>query len=222
MYLDRQTSLEHARAVQNIFDWFGAKARKLFGLAPNERLIFLDTETTGLKPGASAGEVIEVALIIEEPTGAVHYWSTKIKPQHIETASPKALEINGYTSEAWEHAMSPEEAAKALSVLLEGGTLVGHNIPFDIRFLDALLSDFGLDFRASDLPYICTKKMADKSLKPLGMKSVSLVSCCDFFGWDRTDAHTAEADTENCRRLYHKLKDPSQRQVEKWTTLLSR
>lgn len=222
MYMDRESAVDHAYQIQAMLDWFYAKYRKALGKAPDRKLVFVDTETTGLKPGKDKAEIIEVAVIVEEPNGLVRHWATKIKPQHIETAHPKALEVNGYTPEKWVYAVEPKIAAQQLMFLLKDATLVGHSVAFDVRFLDHLFEVCGFSFRVSELPSIDTKKLADQHLKSNGLKSASLVSCCDFFGWDRTKAHTAEADTENCRRLYHKLKSPSDSDLTAWATKLRR
>lgn len=220
MYMDRETAVDHAYQVQAMFDWVHAKFRKIMGKAPDRRMVFLDTETTGLKPGKDKGEIIEVAVIVEDTSGLVRRWSTKIKPQHIETAHPKALEVNGYTPEKWAYAVAPEIAAQQLLFLLNDSVLVGHSVQFDIKFLDHLFAENNMSFRASELPYIDTKALADRQLKSRGLKSASLVSCCDFFGWDRSKAHTAEVDTENCRRLYYKLVNPSEREIKSWEARL--
>ena len=190
------------------------------GLAPDTKMVFLDTETTGLKPGKDAAEIIEVALILEKPSGEIDYWAAKVRPQHIETAHPKALQINGYTPEKWIEAVEPESIAQPLADLLHGATLVGHNIQFDCKFLDLLFRECGVDFSASALPQIDTHHLVQKHLKPLGLKSGRLTSCCEFFGWDHELAHTAEVDTENTRRLYHMLKTPSKRQKKAWAKRL--
>ena len=218
MYLDKQTATEQAQAIHDVLGWFEKKIRRLTGKAPEKKTVFLDTETTGLKPGAA--EVIEVAAIVETTDGDVRHWSAKIKPQHIETAHPKALEINGYTPEKWADAIEPKTAAQQLVFILKDAVLVGHNVSFDARFLDHLFEECGIDFKATDLEQVDTQALVKTHLKPLGLKSASLVNVCDFFGWDRTQAHTAEADTDNCRKLYHKLIDPTDRQKKKWAKML--
>lgn len=222
MYLDRQTATEQAEAIQDILDWISQKYRKIMGLAPDTKMVFLDTETTGLKAGKDAAEIIEVALIVEYPNGRVDHWATKIKPQHIETAHPKALEINGYTPEKWVNAVEPALAAEPLAFILKDATLVGHNIQFDCRFLDLLFEDCGVSFKASELPQIDTQNLVKDHLKPLGLRSGRLTACCEFFGWDYEFAHTAEVDTENTRRLYHMLKSPSKRQKRAWASRLKK
>ena len=72
----------------------------------------LDTETTGLN--RSEHEIIEIALIsyIIAANGDKYVLKTfesKIKPGHIESASPEALKINGYSEEAWSSAPRFEE-----------------------------------------------------------------------------------------------------------------
>ena len=55
-----------------------------------EKLVFVDVETTGLDE--TRHEIIEIAVIRGSQT-----YHRKVQPQHIETASPRALEINGFS-----------------------------------------------------------------------------------------------------------------------------
>ena len=51
----------------------------------------LDTETTGLDP--TKHEIIEIA--VKSPLGTFH---SLVKPQRLDLAEPKALELNGYAA----------------------------------------------------------------------------------------------------------------------------
>ena len=64
-------------------------------------LVFIDTETTGLDP--SIHELIEIGFVRvkqdwngEKPTfEIIEEWDQKIRPEHIKTADPTSLKING-------------------------------------------------------------------------------------------------------------------------------
>ena len=68
-----------------------------------KNLVFVDVETTGLFMGSH--EIIEIALIQTNPKLEVMFeWHSKAKPAFPEWADKKALEINGYTEQAWKNA----------------------------------------------------------------------------------------------------------------------
>ena len=67
-------------------------------------VVFLDVETTGLDPRAH--EIVEIAIVALD--GQV-LLDTKVKPQNIEAASPRALEINGYNEADWADAPTFDE-----------------------------------------------------------------------------------------------------------------
>lgn len=215
---DRQHTYEEVEQIETGIQWVLSAWRKTFGTAPASKLVFLDTETTGLKPAPDAAEIIEIAMVTEYPDGRVERWVSKVAPQHIETAHPKALEVNGFTPEAWEGAPAFTEIADTVIEKLSGATVIGHNVGFDLKFVRAALDEVGAG-EITDLSFIDTQTLAKEHLKPLGLKSVSLVNIRRWFGWSIEGAHTAMADTEDCRRLYHKLKNPRPYQKRMWSWL---
>ena len=69
------------------------------------KLIFLDTETTGLnawKYGKTHHEITELAIIVHEDGEEVYRNSWKFVPRRIETADTVALEIGGFNLDVWE------------------------------------------------------------------------------------------------------------------------
>lgn len=166
----------------------------------------IDTETTGLDPQTST--VLEfAAIIVDNGVGVVLMeYETKIKPteQELQAAHPKALEVNGYTDEAWADAPTVEQVAYDIITLLDGCALVGHNVSFDENMLKATFKKHGVEGR---IPYhkIDTVTLAYEHLTPLGLKSVSLDRIREFLGWSKDGAHTAMKDVEDTRRLFELL-----------------
>jgi DNA polymerase III epsilon subunit-like protein len=168
------------------------------------KLAFIDTETTGLDPKTSV--MLEfAAIVVENGIEAVRY-ETKIKPttEELALAHPKALEVNGYTDEAWVDAPTIEKVAPYIGAVLDGCVLVGHNVAFDETMLKAHLNAYGIE---EDIPYhkIDTITLAYEHLTPLGLKSASLDRVRDFLGWSKDGAHTAMKDVEDAKRLFDLL-----------------
>ena len=163
--------------------------------------LFLDVETTGLDP--KEHELLEIACVIDTPEGGVASFEWKVKPEHIETAQPRALEINGYTEEAWKDA---KPVAEVLRLLVEHGkyaVIIGHRISFDMSFINEALKKAGIEERL-DYHIIDTMTLAFEHIAPNGTTSISLQKCCDFLGIEPGN-HTALADVTACRALYYKL-----------------
>jgi len=163
-------------------------------------LAFLDTETTHLN--SAIGEIIEICIIRESPSGMERTYHKKIKPLHIETADPKSLEINGYNPEEWIDAIPPHRAAIEIADFLSGARIVAHNARFDLDHLEELLHKYEVS-RTYAHRYICTLTLAHEHLYFLS--SISLSSIRRFFGWSTERAHRADKDCRDLQRLYKKL-----------------
>lgn len=117
------------------------------------RLVFVDTETTGLDPNDHT--VIQIAAIaVDDSFRELATFERKVLFR-MERATEEALEINSYDPEVWEkEAIHPEDAAKEFSRFLRPfcdvelvskrtgnpyhvAQLAGHNAQFDMDFLEA-------------------------------------------------------------------------------------
>ena len=164
-------------------------------------LAIIDIETTGFLP--EKHEIVEVAILRVQGKTA-EMWATKIRPEHIETASSKALEINGYSPEAWESAMGISEAVVAIRERLKGCVIVGHNLAFDLGFIAEAYkrhSGRGMGFHYK----LDTMALAYEHLASAGLNSLSLESVCNFLGVSNDGAHTAIADVERTYEVYRRL-----------------
>jgi DNA polymerase III epsilon subunit-like protein len=169
MYLDRKTASEQAQSIVDLSDWLSKWWRRLTFSTPAHKTVFLDTETTGLKPGPLAAEVVEIAMITEHPDGSIDRWVTKVAPQHIETASQKALEINGFDPKLWADAPAPSEISDHVADVLNDAVVVGHNVAFDLRFVQAMFIDNEVSLEVGHRDSIDTVSLAKEHLKPLGL-----------------------------------------------------
>jgi DNA polymerase-3 subunit epsilon len=162
-------------------------------------LAFLDTETTGLTPGRH--EVIEVAALVGD---RLYHWM--VRPERLEDAEPKALEVNGYARfpERWEGAKTMKEVGPEIMAALKGTVIVGHNVGFDLDMLNGHMRKVGLN---PHLPYpkVDTVTLAYTRLVPLGLEKLSLDTIRAFLGWSKEGAHTAVKDVKDTERLYRLL-----------------
>lgn len=170
-------------------------------------LRFIDIETTGLDPARH--EILSVAVVDIE--GRV-LLDTAVAPEHSETAHPQALEVNGYTPEAWAGAPPMANVAPKIQELLSKPTLiVGHNVAFDVSFLTAALHRAGVPPRF-DYHVIDTVTLAYAVLGAPGhVESLSLAPVCEALGISNEGAHTALADAQRCREVWLALRERLQR-----------
>lgn len=161
---------------------------------------YLDVETTGLDP--SVHEIIEFGVCYSD--GRPGY-NLQVKPLNLDAAHPRALEITGYNDNEWRMAFDPSEAAQRIADALRGYVLVGHNVNFDISFIQALLDRYGINARLGHHK-VDTITLAYEHLVPVGLKSVSLKNVCLFIGIKpEGDVHRAMAGAARARRVYQKL-----------------
>ena len=105
------------------------------------REIILDTETTGLDPkmGHRLVEIGAVELINHTPTG-VNY-QTYINPER--DVDPGAQEIHGLTNEFLKQHPAFGDISAEFVNFLSDSTLIIHNAPFDLAFINMELSRLG-------------------------------------------------------------------------------
>ena len=106
------------------------------------REIILDTETTGLDPkmGHRLVEIGAVELINHTPTG-VNY-QTYINPER--DVDPGAQEIHGLTNEFLKQHPAFGDISAEFMNFLSDSTLIIHNAPFDLAFINMELSRLGV------------------------------------------------------------------------------
>jgi len=154
----------------------------------------IDLEMTGLKPGLD--EIIEVGVVRCTPEQVLERWSTLVQP--LELPPLRVQRMTGITPEMLAEAPAWSEVEDKLRSLLDGCTLLGHNVGFDESFLEVV----GIK---SATPSIDTLPLA-QIIEP-GASSHRLGELCDRFNIELTDAHRALADAEAARLLFLRLKD---------------
>lgn len=163
-------------------------------------ICFLDTETTGLDK--QRHEIIEIAIIVVEG-GKLRIYNTRIMPTHIATADPVALKINGYTPSGWANAPTFKEQAQTIADLICGNVVVGHNVQFDVGFIEKQLKGAGVPVPRIRTVDTCT--LVHEHLIPIGCPGHGLDKVRAYLGWVRPNAHTALVDAMDCYKLYKLL-----------------
>ncbi|HEU4459916.1 MAG TPA: DNA polymerase III subunit epsilon [Methylibium sp.] len=145
------------------------------------RIVFLDTETTGLSPdnGDRIVEIGCVEMVNRRLTGeTLHHYLNPERASHED-----ALKVHGLTDEFLAGQPRFAEVADALLDFLAGAEIVIHNAAFDIGFLDAELKRLGRPGLASQAKVSCSLTMA-RELYP--GKSNSLDALCKRLEVDNT------------------------------------
>jgi DNA polymerase III epsilon subunit family exonuclease len=169
-----------------------------------ENLAFIDIEATGLD--VNKHEIIEIGCVLTTPNlEVIEEFELKVKPERIEDADPVSLKVNGYEESRWIFAQTLPDAMKVLAPKIEGAIMVGHNMPFDLSFLDAAFSKIGLKnplhYHRLDTISIAWAKLHREA----DLEHFSLRELCVRFGIKNENAHTALSDARATYELYKKL-----------------
>jgi DNA polymerase III epsilon subunit-like protein len=177
-----------------------------------KHLAWLDVETTGLDPVDN--DIIEFAGVREDTGQALHLY---IWPDRPENAHPQALQVNGYSIEAWEQrkAVSMGKALPQITSFLADSILAGQNVSFDEGFIKQTMKRYGntdkIGYHKLDIV-----TLAIVHLRLLGLKKVRLHHVCNVLGISNEGEHTAVADVRRARAAYRALLDPSEDLKKAW------
>lgn len=160
------------------------------------RYCSLDIETTGFDPLTC--EILEVGFVIFEVVGnrleITEEWTQVFKPNGEVPAQIFAL--TGIGPEELVNAPAFAEHQAFLQDKLGNATIVGHNVIFDIKFLQA----FGIKFSGE---VIDTLELVQFILPT--HHSYNLENLMHTFGVSHQNAHRALADSKACLQVLEKL-----------------
>ena len=164
-----------------------------------ERLIVLDTETTGIRPdeGHRIIEVGAVQILNREITSTEFH--KYIQPNRTVGDS---VNIHGITDKFLINKPQFDQISNDLLSFIEGATLVIHNAPFDLGFLDNELKINGINKKIEDICQIIDTLELSKEQRPGTMHNLDAL--CRRFGVDTSarTRHGALLDAQILAQVY--------------------
>jgi DNA polymerase III epsilon subunit family exonuclease len=148
-------------------------------------LVVIDVETTGTDPKMS--DLLEIAAVKVKGTNVVDSWSTLVNPGRPIVGN----QVHGITDKDVAGAPSPKEAAEQLLKFVGDATVVGHNVGFDLGFIEEAKGD---GFRFAPGSYLDTLVIAREGYP--GEGSYKLPDLAKFFGVELGQSHRALPDAE--------------------------
>lgn len=173
----------------------------------SEIVTVIDIETTGLV--AATDHITEIAAIraeiITDVPGVAYreigrFQTFVALPDGVEI--PEMItELTGIRAEDLRGAPSLHNAHTALRRFFGNSTVIAHNAPFDLSFLEYPLSAF--------FPhgFVCTRALS-RLVDP--DESARLADCCARYGINLTGHHRAMNDVEATLQLYAKLREKAE------------
>ncbi|HIF47889.1 DNA polymerase III subunit epsilon [Candidatus Thioglobus sp.] len=165
-----------------------------------ERLIVLDTETTGIEP-SEGHRIIEIGCteIIDREITENNEYHQYIQP---ERNVGDSVRIHGITDKFLTGKPKFEEIVSEFMEYIRGATLVIHNAPFDLGFLNHELKLFGSEERIEDTCTIIDSLVLSKQQRPGTLHNLD--SLCRRFEIDSSarTVHGALLDAQILAQVY--------------------
>jgi len=164
-----------------------------------ERLIVLDTETTGIRPeeGHRIIEVGAVQILNREITNTEFH-------KYVQPNRPvgDSVNIHGITDKFLINKPQFDKISDDLLSFIEGATLIIHNAPFDLGFLDNELKINGFNKKIEDICQIIDTLELSKKQRPGTMHNLDAL--CRRFGVDTSarTRHGALLDAQILAQVY--------------------
>jgi DNA polymerase III epsilon subunit family exonuclease len=156
-------------------------------------IVVIDTETTGRD--AKVADLIEIGAVRLREGQIVDKFSTFVNPNR----AIFGAQMHGITDADVAGAPTPKEAAEKLLAFINGAPIIGHNVGFDIGFLDMALGESG-KFIANG--YFDTLTIAREGYPDL--ESYKLGDIAKFFGITVETVHRGLADAETTAAIIAK------------------
>jgi DNA polymerase III epsilon subunit-like protein len=181
------------------------------------KLLWIDTETTGLKPYVH--DIVSLAALVDIDGTIVNQVEYRMCPHNIDEVQAKALIVNGFTKEQILEFDDPKLCLQDLTMELDKGftqedpgkyILAGYNVGFDKDFLFYAFRNAGIKgfnyryfhYKCFDV-YTIAFMFMHAGLIP-SMRDLKLATVCEAFSIPLR-SHDAMNDIVATRALYYKL-----------------
>ena len=152
-----------------------------------DRVVVIDTETTGLY---RSDRVVEIALVTLNLDGEItEIWDTLIHPGR----DVSATHIHGISASMVDRAPRFEEIAGDIAIRLNGACLAAHNLSFDLRMLSSEFDRLGADLTMT------------AGFDTLAATSMRLNVACESHQIQHTGEHSARGDALATAELLMKV-----------------
>ncbi len=169
--------------------------------------VVLDIETTGLD--SENHEIIEIYAFLVEKERITKQFHRLINPGYF---IPKRItEITGITNAMLVGQPSMREIIYELDDFIKDYIIIGHNINFDLSFLNRAYKLY-LHKKISS-PSICTLELARKLMPNL--KSYKLSALADYFNIKYEKLHRAKHDAFLTYNIFNKLMEIMRKQYKR-------
>jgi DNA polymerase III epsilon subunit family exonuclease len=155
--------------------------------------VVFDVETTSRDAGL--GKLVEIAGVKVQGGQITDRWSTLVNPG----VSIEGKQLHGITDADVGDAPAPADAARSFLEWAGDGVLVGHNVGFDIAFLDAALSG---EANIGPGRYLDTMVLIKEAYPDADLKLADLAR---FFNLETEPTHRAMPDAEATAQLLIRL-----------------
>jgi DNA polymerase III epsilon subunit-like protein len=156
----------------------------------------LDIETSDFDP--ATGEILELGMVFfeveEKQLKVLSEWQSTFKPS--KPVPPRILALTGITEEELVDAPQLKDKHKEIQELVKDCVIVGHNIVFDIKFMES----FGIKFSGDKIDTLDLAQM----FLPTN-PSYNLEALMNLLEVSHKDAHRALADAKAAMIVVEKL-----------------
>ncbi len=163
-------------------------------VASDKDLVVVDVETTGRDPRMA--DLVEIATVRIKDGRVADRWSTLVNPGRAVVGA----QMHGLADADLVGAPTPKEAAAAFLAFAGDSVIVGHNVGFDLGFIEEAI---GGGFRFAFGGYLDTVTLTRESYPDL--ESYKLGDLSRFFGIELQNAHRALPDAEATAALVLRL-----------------
>lgn len=173
-------------------------------------VLYIDLETTGLKPKENA--IVQIAALVEIDGKIVEKFNENLAPMAHHVITPEALEINNLTLSQINGFQDSGEAFKKFIRLVKKYPqfkLAGYNVRFDISFLQEWFDQhwhgkFWYDYFDYKPLDVFALELHFKHIGLIDTEDDKLETVCKYFGI-KHKAHDAMGDIKATRKLHKQL-----------------